>query len=119
MNAAAVARRDFIEQLGRGKSLGQIAADLPRACEMPEQDGKDLVRVDERPVGMHGSNAIAISIGGKSGIVAAAENGFAQCGDVRLDGFRVDAAEERIAGAANLIANDTMTPHQSNQQSAG
>jgi hypothetical protein len=68
---------------------------------------------------MHGSDAIAISIGGESGIVSAAENGFAQCCDVGLDGFRVDAAKERIAGAANFLAGDTVTPHQSNQQSTG
>src|SRR4029077_17003102 len=88
MNAAAVTRRDFIEQLGGGESLGQVATDLSRAGEMPEQDGEDLVGSDECAVGVHGPDAIAVSIGGKPGIVATGAHGLTQRRYMGLDGLR-------------------------------
>src|ERR1700751_3183604 len=36
VHAAAVTGRDLVEQLSGGERLGQIAADLPGASEMPE-----------------------------------------------------------------------------------
>src|SRR6266705_3634110 len=77
------------------------------------------MRSDECSVAVHSPDAIAISIGGKARIVAAAANGFAQCCDMGFDWFRIDAAEEGVAGAANLLTGDTMAPHQGNQQPAG
>ena len=118
MNAAAIVRGDLIEQLGGGESLGQIAGDLAGSGEMPKKDGEDLVRRDERAVGIHGADAVAIAIGGKAGVVASGENGFAQCRDVRLDGLRIDAAEERIASAAYLVAGEALAAHQRRQQPA-
>src|SRR5438309_1226065 len=72
VNAAAITGCDFIEELRRGEGFGEVAADFSRAGEMPEQDREDLVRSDECAVAMHRSDAVAISIGGKPGIVAAA-----------------------------------------------
>src|SRR5579864_6114794 len=51
MNAPAIARGDFVEQLGGGKSFGQIAGNLAGSGEMPKKDGKDLVRRNERAIG--------------------------------------------------------------------
>src|SRR5437879_10626022 len=77
------------------------------------------MRSDEGSVGVNGPDAIAISIGGKARIVAAAANGFAQRRNMGFDWFRMDAAEERVAGAANLLTGNAMAPHQGNQQPAG
>src|SRR5438874_1544547 len=112
VNATAITRCDFIEQLRRGKSLGEIAADLARAREVPEQDRENLVRGNECAVRMDGPDAIAISIGGKAGMVPAAANGFAQSRDVGFDGFRIDATKNGIAAPANLVAGYVMAPHE-------
>src|SRR5690242_21709067 len=83
---------------------------------MPEQNGEDLLRRDESAVGVHGADAVAISIGGKTGVIAAAANGLSQGRDMGFDRFGIDSAEKRIVCAANLVASHAMAAHQRNQQ---
>ena len=108
VNAAAEARGDLVEQLGGGKCLGHVAGQFARAGQMPEQDGEDLVRRDERAVAIHGADAVAVAVGGKAGVVAARAHRVAQRFDVRLDRLGIDAAEQRIARAANFVAGDAV-----------
>ena len=48
-------------------------------------------------VAVHRADAVAVAIGGESGIVAAFARGALQRLDVRLDWLGMDAAEKRVA----------------------
>ena len=118
VNFAAEARGDFVDQLCRRKSFGDVARDAARAGQMPQQQRENLVRRNERPRAIHRADAVAVAIGAESGVVAAGEHGAAQGLNVRLDRFWIRAAEERIARAANFIAGDSVAAEKLAEQTA-
>ena len=83
---------------------------------MPHEQGKNLVRIDERAVAVDGTDAVAIPVSAESGVVFSRANGQAQRFDVRFDRLWVHAAETRIACAANLIAGDSVAAEKLRQQ---
>ena len=85
---------------------------------MPQQDGKNLVRVDERAVTIHCADAVGVAIEREAGVEFALHHGPLQRCDVRLDRLRVYAAEERVARATNLFTGDFVAAEQIAQQSA-
>ncbi len=95
---------DFVDQLGYGKGFGNVAGEIARAGEVPDQQSKKLMRIEEGAVTIDGANAIAVTIGAESGVVFAGEHGIAQRLHVRLDRLGMRAAEKWIAGAANFVA---------------
>src|SRR5579864_2165513 len=71
---------------------------------MPNQQGEDLVGINEGGVAVDGSDAVAVAIGTEGCIVFSGAHGLTGGLDVRLDGLGVNAGEARVACAANLIA---------------
>ena len=94
------------------------AIEFAGAGEVPEQDGKNLVRIDEGAVAVHGADAVGVAIEREAGVEFALRHGASQRGDVRLNGFRIHAAEERIARAANFFANDFVAAEKIAEQAA-
>jgi len=76
---------------------------------MPDEQRKKLMRVDERPVAVDRSNAVAIAIGAQAGVEVSGKYRLPQRFDMRLDRLRMNAAKTRIARAANFITSDAIT----------
>src|SRR5207253_7649864 len=98
----------LVDELRDGKSFCDIAGQAAGSCEVPHEQRKNLVRIDERAVAVDGTDAVAIPVSAESGVVFSRANGLAQRFDVRLDWLRMHAAETRIARAANFIAGDSV-----------
>ena len=99
---AAMLLADAVEHFGGVESSG-YGAGPAFALEHPtEQDGEDLVRVDEIAVLVGGADAVCVAVGAEAGLAVVGHGCLAERADVRLDGLGVDAGEERVDVAANL-----------------
>ena len=67
-----------------------------------EQDRVNLVRIDEVPVLVGGTDAVRIAIRAQAGLAAVGHHSLAQRANVRLNRLGMDAAKERIGIGANL-----------------
>src|SRR6185437_9543356 len=105
---AAEELRNLVYHFRGGKRLRHVAAQPARPREMPQQDGKNLVRCDERSIRVHRADAIRIAIERESRAIAPAAHGAPQRLHMGFDWLRVHAAEERIARAADLVALDAV-----------
>src|SRR5580704_14139300 len=85
---------------------------------MPEQNREYLVWRDESAVAVHGADAVGVSVKSKPGVEMAFAQSLAQRFDVRLDGFGIHAAEQRIARAANFLAFDSVAAEKFAQQTS-
>ncbi len=83
---------------------------------MPDEQRKNLVRIDECAVAVDRSNTVAVSIGTEAGVVFSGARGLTERFNVRLDRFRVHAAETRVARATNFVAGDAIAPEELRQQ---
>ena len=104
MKGAAEFGGDFIDQLGYGKGFGDVAREIASAGEVPDEQSEKLMRIEEGAVAIDGADAVAVTVGAKSGVVFAGQHSIAQRLDVRFDGLGVRAAETRVVGAANFVA---------------
>jgi hypothetical protein len=107
----------LVDQLGDGKSFGDVSREIAGSGEVPDEQREDLMRVDEGAVAIDRADAVAVAVGAKAGVVFTREDCLAQRGDVRLDGFGMRAAEERVAGATNLVAGDAVALEEVGQES--
>src|SRR5450755_2179857 len=105
---AAEAVGNFVDELGYRKSLGDIAGEIAGAGEMPGEQGKKLVRIEEGAVAVDGADAVAVAVGAETGVEFSGEDGFAERLDVRLDGLGMCAAETGVAGGANFVAGNVV-----------
>src|SRR3984957_5301496 len=115
---AAEFRGDLVDHFGGGKSFGDFAGKLTGTGEMPEQDGENLVRIDERAIAIDCADAVGVAVEAKTRVVFSFDHGLAERGDVRLDGFGIHAAEERVAIGANLFAGDSVAAKETGEQAA-
>ena len=109
---------DLVDHFGGGKSFGDVAGEFSGSGEMPEQDGKNLVRGDEGAVAIDGADAVGVAIEAETGVVFAIDHGAAQGGDVRFDGFGIHPAEEWVAGGANFFAGHVVAAEKFGEQAA-
>src|SRR5216684_3439064 len=119
MKLAAELGGKFVDKFGDGECLGNVSWKVARSRQMPDEQCKNLVRIDKRAVAVDGADAVAISIGAQAGVELSREHRLAQCFDVWLDRFRVYAAETRVAHAANFVASDAIAPEKFNEQARG
>ena len=77
------------------------------------------MRCDERAVAVHRAGAVAVSVGAEAGVVLTGDHRPPQRLHVWLNRFRVAAAEQRIARAADLVAGNAVSRQQFAQQAAG
>src|ERR1700732_1338163 len=110
-------RREFVDQLGDGKSFGDVAGEVAHPGEVPNEKREDLMRVDERAVAIDGADAIAVTVRAKARVIFSGENRLTQRCDVRFDGFRMRAAEKGIARAAYFVAGDAVALKELGEQS--
>src|ERR1051325_4304207 len=103
---------ELVNQFGDGKSFGDITGKIAHSGEVPNEKREDLMRVDEGAVAVDCADAVAVAVGGKAGVVFSGEDSLAEGGDVRLDGFRMNAAEAWVARAANFVAMDAVALEQ-------
>src|SRR5450432_2679441 len=116
---AAEAMGDLVDELGNRKSFGDIAGEIAGAGEMPGEQGKKLVRIEEGAVAVDGADAVPVTVGAETGVEFSGEDSFAEGLNVRLDGFGVRAAETRIARAANFFAGNFVAGEKFAQQAGG
>src|SRR6266851_1235190 len=100
---------ELVDELGNRESFGDISWQVASSREMPDEQCKNLMGVDERAVAVDRSNTVAIAVGTKARVVFSGAHGLAQRFNVRLDRLRMHAAETRIARAANFITSDAIT----------
>ena len=110
---------ELVDELGDGESFGDVAGEIAGSGEVPDEQGENLVRIDERAVAIDGADAVAVAVGAEAGVVFSGAHGLAQRVDVRLDGFGMDAAEARIARAANFVAGDAVAAEKFEEQAGG
>src|SRR5260370_17790869 len=60
---------ELVDELGNGKSFGDVSRQVASSREMPDEQRKNLVGVDERTVAVDRSNTVAIAVGTKAGVV--------------------------------------------------
>ena len=90
---------DLVDHFGGGESFGDVAGELAGSGEMPEQDGKNLVRGDEGAVAIDGADAVGVAIEAKAGVVFAVDHGArraAMCGSMG-SGFTPPKSGSRLA----------------------
>src|SRR6266481_9260713 len=103
---------ELVNQLGNGECLCDVSRQFASSREMPDEQRKNLMGVDERAVAVNGADAVAISIGAQASVVFSGKHGLPQRFDVRLNRFGMDAAEARITRPANFIANNSIAPEE-------
>src|SRR3974390_1080781 len=86
---------------------------------MPGLQGENLVGIDKGAVAIDRANAVTITVGGQASIEFSCQHCFAQCMDMWLDGFRMDAAKSWIVCAANFFTWHAIAAKKFKQQSGG
>src|ERR1700729_40825 len=76
------------------------------------------MRRDESSIAVHGSDAVGVSVEGKSCVKFTSAQSLAQRFDVRFDGFGIDSAKERVSRTANFLAFDSVAAKKIAQQAA-
>ena len=109
---------NLVDHFGDGKGFRDVAREVARARKMPEENRENLVRRDERAVGIHRADAVRVAIEREPRVVAARAHRLAQGLDVRLDRLRIHAAEKRIALAADFSGLDSVAAKQLAQQAS-
>ena len=97
---------DAVEHFG-GVERARDGAGPAFAAEHPaQQDGENLVRIDEVAVLVGGADAVGIAVGAEAGVAAVGDDCLAQGADMRLDRLGIDAGKERVDIAADLHVID-------------
>ena len=97
---AAVLRADAVEHLG-GVEGARHGAGPALALQHPaQQDGVDLVRIDEVAVLVGRANAVRIAVRAEAGLAAVGHHRLAQRANVRLNRLRIDARKQRVGIAS-------------------
>src|SRR5260370_1782160 len=71
---------------------------------MPNEQGKNLMRIYELAVAVNSTDAVAIAIGAERRIVFTGAHGLAGGFDVRLGGLGINSGESRVARPAHFVA---------------
>src|SRR5260370_8677902 len=79
---------------------------------MPNEQGKNLMRIYERAVAVDSADAVAIAIGTERRIVFTGAHGLAGGFDVRLDGLGINSRESRVARTANFVPLNALAGEQ-------
>src|SRR5262249_37543457 len=103
-------------ELRNRKSLRNISGQIPRSHQMPNEQRQNLVRRDERSAAVDRADAVAVAIRAETGVIFPAKHRLAQRFDMRLDRFRMYAAEPRVARSANFVARNTVPSKQFGQK---
>src|SRR5260370_34890746 len=83
---------------------------------MPNEQGKNLMRIYERAVAVDSADAVAIAIGAERRIVFTGAHGLAGGFDVQLDGLGINSRESRVARPANFVARNAVAGGQFAEQ---
>src|SRR5262249_29691409 len=110
-------RRQLVDQFRYRKCLCNIARQLSRPREVPDQQSKNLVRIDECARPVNGPDALAVAVRAKPYVVLAVSNRLAKRLNMRLNRLRIVPTKPRIARSANFAARNTVPPKQFGQQS--
>ena len=109
MKFAAELCGDLVEEFGDGKCFGDVAREIARAGQMPEQNEKDLVRRDEGAVAIHGADAVAVAVGGKARVVFSGDDrGLQQRATCGSMGSGLTPPKSGSRSAADFIAGNAV-----------
>ncbi len=103
---------ELVNEFGDGEGFRDVTRKIAHAGEVPDEERKNLVRIDEGTIAVDCADAVTVAVGGKASVIFSGKDGIAESKDVRLDGLGIDAAETRIAYAANFVATNTVTLEQ-------
>ncbi len=112
MQLSAELCSEFVDQFCDRKSLGNVAGKVAGTGKLPNEQGKDLVRIYERAVAVDRADAIAIAVGAERGIIFPGAHRLPSGFYVRLDRLGMNAGKARIARSANLVAGDAVAGEQ-------
>ena len=99
---AAVFFADAVEHLGGVEGASDGAGPSLVLQHPTQQDGKDLVGIDEVAEFIRSADAVGIAIGAEARLAAVGDHRLAQRPNVRLDGLGVDAGKQRVLRATDL-----------------
>src|SRR6266850_387195 len=63
MKLSAELGSKFVDEFADGESFGDVSRKIAGSRQMPDEQRKNLVRIDERAIAVDGADAVAISIG--------------------------------------------------------
>src|SRR5713101_8408404 len=101
---------ELIDKFGDGKSLGDIAGQIASACEVPDEQSEDLMRIHKCADTVDSADAVAVAVRAKSRVEFSGEDSLPQRADMWFDRFRVDAAKTRITRTSNFFASNAVAP---------
>ena len=86
----------LIHHLRGRKRLDDLAAHPEVSGEIAQEDGKNLVGINELARAVDRADAIRVAVGGEARIVPPGNHRGAELSYVWLDGLRIEAREERV-----------------------
>src|SRR5258705_805024 len=110
---------ELVDELCNRKRFGDFAGKISHSSEVPNEQGEDLVWIDEGTVAVDRADAIAIAVGSEPSVVFSGNYCLAQWANVRLNRLGMDAAEARFAFAANFRAGDAVASEEFRQKAGG
>src|ERR1700756_2192740 len=93
---------DTIQHLGGVESTCYAASPALSFQQPSQQDGKNLVGIDEVTVFIYGTETIRVTIRHQASLTFLCDNRLLQSTNVGLDWFRVDAGEQRVMFGTDL-----------------
>src|SRR5215470_17535417 len=74
---------------------------------------------NERAISIDRADAVAVTIGAKSGVIFSRSHGLPRGLDMRLDRLRMNASKPGGPGASNFVRCDSVAPEQLAEQPRG
>src|SRR5207245_2750151 len=101
---AAVARGNAVHHARGVESANYLARPFLSFQEPAQQDGKNLMRINEAAVFCNGADAVGVTVCSETGMAVVLYHSFLKQGHVRLDRLRINSWEKRI----QLLTNSNM-----------
>src|SRR5262249_20663483 len=109
-----------IKHLGGIEGSHDFAGPLLALQDPSQEDGVDLVRVDESAIFGDSADAIGVAISDQAAVALLAHDHLLGCLDMRLDGLRVNSGEERVNLAPDLhVLNAALSENARKHAAAG
>src|SRR2546422_9950674 len=103
---AAVARGNAVHHARGVESANYLARPFLSFQEPAQQDGKNLMRINEAAVFCNGADAVGVTVCGETGVAVILYHSFLKQGHVRLDRLRVNSLEKRVPLLTNSYVPD-------------
>ncbi len=115
---AAVFGGDAVQHFGGVEGAGDVAGPAFVLEQPLENDGEDLVRVDDVAVLVDGADAVGVAIGDEAGVAVLGDDAALGLGDVGEDGLGVDAGKGGVDLGPHLDEGDARAGEDAGEHAA-